>query len=445
MAEIGPEHPIEYRQEVVAPLYGHVRAAGSAAVIGTSSMGKSRLIHFMTRPDVIEHYASEAKDHLAFIWVDHHRLADVSEWGFYELMLTALVEWLPQSNQDLQTEIIQLRDKTIENKNPLVARRNVELAVHRLCDLGLQLCFLLDEFDEIYRELPPTALTNLRALRDRFKYRLSYVLFMRDRPDRLRDPRDHEGFYELFSRNLLGLQPYQAADANRIIAQIEERKAVSLSATVRKQILALSGGHPGLIVTLISLAKKKGESAWSDWEGWLQNEDTVHEECLKIWLGLNEDERLCLQEIAQGLTATSKSVVGNLTLKGLVSGGSAGGGFFSPLFAGFVKSHDDSAELGVLTVDDAYNVVKIGRREIGNLTASEFKLISYLASRNGEVCNREDILKNLYPNEDSEVVVNDNRIDSLVRHVRKKIESGGNKPKYLLTVHGVGYQLVVGS
>jgi ABC-type cobalamin/Fe3+-siderophores transport system ATPase subunit len=49
--EIGPEHPMSYRQELVKPLFARIQASESCAVIGAASMGKSRLLQFILRPD----------------------------------------------------------------------------------------------------------------------------------------------------------------------------------------------------------------------------------------------------------------------------------------------------------------------------------------------------------------------------------------------------------
>lgn len=445
MAEIGPEHPLTYREEITRPLFTQLSSATSLAVVGSSSMGKSRLLQFLRRGDVLAHYLGEKANHLVLVWVDQHRLAALSEWAFYELLLTALIEEVviePSLPASLHDRLETLRDKVIESRNGLLARRHVELAVKYLCVThGLTLYFLFDEFDHIYQALPASALNNLRALRDRHKYQVSYILLLRDKPERLRDPRDHEGFYELFSRSQLGLQPYGGEDANRIIEQLKARKSFHLHELLQEQILALSGGHPGLIVTLFGLAQRYPEANWNEWEHWLANSENVVEECQKIWLGLAEDERLVLKEIVHQAQIPIDGAVEVLRLKGLIKTKGKEHEIFSPLLAQFIREQNVAIGSGGLEVDEAYGVVRIGRVEIDSLTPLEFRLLAYLAQRKGEVCKRGDVLGHLYPDEEHNPFVNDNRIDSLVRHVRKKIEQG-SKPRYLLTVRGVGYRLI---
>src|SRR5215216_3117796 len=92
MYEIGPQHPLSYREEVAAPLFDLVRASESGAIVGPSSMGKSRLVQFITRPDVQRQALGAAAETTQLIVVDSNRLAEASEWGFFELLLAALTE-----------------------------------------------------------------------------------------------------------------------------------------------------------------------------------------------------------------------------------------------------------------------------------------------------------------------------------------------------------------
>jgi DNA-binding response OmpR family regulator len=61
----------------------------------------------------------------------------------------------------------------------------------------------------------------------------------------------------------------------------------------------------------------------------------------------------------------------------------------------------------------------------------------------GQVCSRDELIKHLYP-EDSSLGgggVTDNRLDSVVKRLRKQIEPNPKEPKYILTVRGHGFRL----
>ncbi|MFM7171961.1 MAG: hypothetical protein ACKO4U_02865, partial [Caldilinea sp.] len=250
MPEIGPEHPLTYRQEIAEPIFQLIRSGESMAVVGLASMGKSRLLRFLLRPDVQAHYLGDDSPSTWLVLVDGNRLATVSEWGLYELLLTALIE---AASGQLEAGVVDwlggLRREVILSENALLARRYVELATQVLCrQHALRLCLVCDEFDECYRSLPSSGLHNLRSLRDADRYSLCYLLLLRDHPARLRSPDDHEGFYELFSRSILGLKPYMLADGRRVLAQLAVRRRFPLTAQQEELLLHLSGAHPGLMV-----------------------------------------------------------------------------------------------------------------------------------------------------------------------------------------------------
>ena len=75
------------------------------------------------------------------------------------------------------------------------------------------------------------------------------------------------------------------------------------------------------------------------------------------------------------------------------------------------------------------------------LSLSECNLLLFLASRNGEICSREETVRAVYhckyhPEGD------DGRLDALVEHARNKIEDNPRSPRFLLTVYRAGHQLL---
>lgn len=445
MPEIGPEHPLTYRHEIVAPLFDLIRGRESCAIVGPASGGKSRLVQFILRPDVRRHYLGDDVDSTLLVLADGNRVAEVSEWGLYELLLTTLTEASGQypGTQVLRDTLNHLRYEVITGNNALLARRHTELAVQMVCqEQGFRLCLILDEFDACYRALPASALANLRALRDTHKFRLSYVLLLRELPSRLRLPAEVEGFYELFSRSVFGLKPYSADDARRVISQLAARRGYSLSEKTMVELLRLSGGHPGILVALFDIMARNQEPATEDWQEWTWKQPQVQEECRKLWEGLNQDERIALSHLAQEVGA-AYGPRQSLELKGLIRSEQDAYHFFSPLFQRYVR------EQGVLVakplwVDEQAAVVWMEGRQVANLTPKEFDLLRYLYRHLGCVCSRGEIGSAIYPNEAKQEYYGeaDNRIDSLVRHLRKKIEPDVAHPVYLLSIRGKGYKLV---
>jgi hypothetical protein len=444
MTEIGPSHPITYRQELLTPLSTCIRAWESCAIVGAASMGKSRLLQFLLRTDVRRHYLGDEAERTLLLWADCNRLAAVSEWGLYELILTSLVEASGehQAATTIRTQLIELRREAIIERSALLAQRHLELAVHMLChEQGLRLVILLDEFDECYRTLTEQALANLRALRDANKYRLCYVLFLRDHPAQMRPPGECEGFYELLSRSIFGLRPYREDDARRVLAQLQARHRTRLQIMgdeTTAQLLRLSGGHPGLLGALVN-GLMESPPLGVPWDDWAQKQEDVQDELRKLWEGLRNKERVALNHLALGLS-TSLREQESLLLKGLIhEDGSHSVTFFTPLLEQFAAVHAPSAD-SILRVDLQAGAVYRDGILCGDLTAKEFDLLAYLYQHKEQVCEVEQVIAELYPG-NAGFEINANTISALVGRVRRKIEPDPKHPQFLLNVKGRGYRL----
>ena len=89
-----------------------------------------------------------------------------------------------------------------------------------------------------------------------------------------------------------------------------------------------------------------------------------------------------------------------------------------------------------LTIDPVRREVKINETFI-MLTALEFDLLHFLASRPGRVWRREELIQNVW---DYEYVGDQRVVDVHIGQIRKKIELDAAEPCYIQTVRGVGYK-----
>ena len=99
-------------------------------------------------------------------------------------------------------------------------------------------------------------------------------------------------------------------------------------------------------------------------------------------------------------------------------------------------SSSEVLRAGDVSIDPCTRRVKVGRREVG-LTAKEFDLLYLLARQPGRVLSRTQILEALWhsPYEGYE-----HNVNCHINRLRLKIEHDPRKPRYLVTVWGVGYK-----
>jgi two-component system, OmpR family, alkaline phosphatase synthesis response regulator PhoP len=92
--------------------------------------------------------------------------------------------------------------------------------------------------------------------------------------------------------------------------------------------------------------------------------------------------------------------------------------------------------VGDVTVDTTRRRVSVGGRPV-ELTTTEFELVTHLARQPGRVFTRAQLLEVIHG------VATDSyerAIDAHVKNLRRKLEPDPHHPRYLLTVHGVGYR-----
>ncbi len=327
-----------YRKDILSKVFNYIQGAESFYIIGAASMGKTRLLDALMQKELQEAYLPHTGKPTWIVRVDLNRLTSQDNWAFsfFELMLSSLLLESGKHDPEMQKILMDLTSEVIEKRDPLRAFRFLEFAIVQLCQMReYKICFLFDEFDETYHKLPREIFAQLRAIRDAHKTRLCYALILRNLPERLRTTIDNESFYELLSRNKLGLGPYNYDDSLHMMQIVQTRRGTSIPVDVQKAIYEASGGHPGLIQALLSIMiDNPNQNANAKDIEWLQQE-RVSEECRKIWEGLLENEKAGLLAVVRSGRALYNQDIQILYDKGLLNPWNDA--CFSPIFARYIQ------------------------------------------------------------------------------------------------------------
>jgi DNA-binding response OmpR family regulator len=89
-----------------------------------------------------------------------------------------------------------------------------------------------------------------------------------------------------------------------------------------------------------------------------------------------------------------------------------------------------------IEIDPARRRVRVGTRDV-DLTFNEFELLYVLISNPGIVFSREALLSKVWKDQ---TFVTVRSVDTLVKRLRKKVESDPSEPGVILTVWGAGYK-----
>lgn len=93
---------------------------------------------------------------------------------------------------------------------------------------------------------------------------------------------------------------------------------------------------------------------------------------------------------------------------------------------------------GKIEIDLAGFIVRKDKAEI-SLTATEFKLLAYLASHAGRVLTHHMILSNVWDPAEADKI---EYLRVYMRQLRKKLEDDPEQPRILMTEPGIGYRFI---
>ena len=97
---------------------------------------------------------------------------------------------------------------------------------------------------------------------------------------------------------------------------------------------------------------------------------------------------------------------------------------------------DEIVRAGDVEIDTAKMRVSVGDTQV-DLTPTEFQLLATLAREPGRVFTRSQLLDAVHG---VAIESYERAIDAHVKNIRRKIEPTPSSPRYVVTVHGVGYR-----
>jgi DNA-binding response OmpR family regulator len=100
-------------------------------------------------------------------------------------------------------------------------------------------------------------------------------------------------------------------------------------------------------------------------------------------------------------------------------------------------ANNTSFQIGDAVIDPKTFQLK-RRKNIEELTARELKLLQIFHTHPGEVLSRDRLLNEAWG---QNYYGTTRTLDQVIVQLRKKLGDNGSEPKFLLTIHGVGYKL----
>jgi energy-coupling factor transporter ATP-binding protein EcfA2 len=349
---IWDRYPDHYRDAEIREIVSAVSKGESVALLGLSGSGKSNLLGYL---------AARVKDKPRFYLIDCNRLSGDKPDDLAALIIQAINE--SKNNQFSFGGLQALLQETFSDSQQLI-------------------CLILDRFDAISGNSLSLVTGNLRALRDQFKYKLTYII-----GSRCTLPFNNE-LSELLLGHTFWLGPLSAQDAEWSIRDFVTRHQLVWDDDRVARIMELSGNYPSLVRALCTIVD---EDRPLDVDS-LRNDPLI-------------------QKITQEILADNPSD-DILEISGLRN---------HPLFPAFSP---------------------VSGKQADELTLSEHRLAEYLQAHAGEICAKDDLIRAVWSEEKFIQGIRDDSLAQLVHRLRTKIETNPLHPQKIQTVPGRGYRFI---
>ena len=425
-----------------------------SAVVGVSNTGKSQLLRTLANAEGRHQLLGEQVTDFIFVYVDFNLMLEATEQGLYEVILRCLMEELTQHDpEDRFMGRLQAAYETlVAPPSAFQISLSFSEGLTAVCrGMSKSLVLLFDEFDEPFEQIEGRVYLNLRALKDKYRQRLTYVTASDRRLSNIRRGRNVDEFVELFQPFTRFLGPLSTSDVDSIIAWVADQEGYTFDDEDRAFLRHHADGHLGLLLAVCrALGEVTGEPVRDAGQDWLIHRQVreqldrdlnVQGECLKLWDDLTEAQQDALMAVVGAEDSVDDRALESLRLKGLVHTGEDL--LMSPVFEGFVRRQRLTRRRrheGV-RVDVESGTVWVDARQTPTLTELEYRLLLLLYGRLNKICDKYQIVEAVWGEEYIDQV-DDARIDKLLSRLRAKVEPEPRNPRYIVTVRGRGYKLV---
>lgn len=411
----------------IAKMVTYIREGSSCQLVGLPGSGRSNVLGFLAyNKDIrLKHFPTK----LGFVHFVMVNFSEVKGRNFSDVMkflFLSLVTSLHERDMKKEYEHINTLFKdSLSYNDELVLTQSLKNAIDYLSlENKLTIIFLFDRFDEYIPQITPELFTNLRALRDRAKYRFS-VIFSLSRPlEESLEPQIYADFSDFIAGRHVYLKLYDAPSIQFRIEYLKKLTGKTLSEKEKDEIIALTGGHLRLTkVAVESLFSE--ENKLEDLRQFLLSQSTMRAALKSIQMALTPED------ITDLMTGGEN---GYLRKIGLVNDG----GVTVPLLSEYLHIEKSPIEDRII-FDETTQVIRKGNLVLSDsLTRAEFRLLRYFLQNEGRVIERDEIVSAVWGDGLSTEGVSEQAIDQLIFRLRRKIELDPNQPQLLQTVKGRG-------
>lgn len=428
-------YPPNCWENEIKKLIGFVSSGNSAEIIGIPGVGRSNLLGVLSYNRACrQHNLGDKYNDFHFVIMNFTEMRKKNEMEVLKFFFLSIVDSLKERKMAAEAEIAQkMLKESFEIQDQQVILQGLKKLVDYISiEKKLTLVFLVDRFEEFVPYVTPEFFTDLRALRNRAKYKFS-VVFSVNRPfQELLDPLTYADFNEFLAGNEIYLPLKDPASLNFRIGFLQMKAQNKITEEEVNKVLSLTSGHGKLTRLSIEALMETNEA--SDLKSFLLGRPKINSLFQEIWKGLTPSEQNYLETFDPELKSAYLEKTHILT----------GDKISIPLFEEFVeaqKNKPTETKAEKITYNPETHEIKDGDKVLSDsLTASEYKLLKFLVENEGKILERDEIINAVWKDLSSTAGVSEQALDQLIFRVRKKIEENPNSPTHLQTIKGRGFK-----
>lgn len=434
-----------YRQVEMKTIAGWIEAGESGAVVGLAGAGKSNLLKFLcAHPESLSQYITVSNQTIVAVPVDLNNLPAYDVSTFYRLMLRSFFEAKAAFAENMQEAITNFYRQNQREQDPFLPQSALRELFFLLKAEKVRVVLVMDRFDHFCQIATPQMFNTLRGLRDNFKQNLCYIVGLRYEVDYLPDPAGLGELHELFDMHTCWVKPFTSTDAHQFI--IEEMVVAPRKPSEHEveAMLSLTGGYPALLKAVCYWWRTDmARPPLEQWAGHLLSQPSIQNRLEEMWQDLTQEEQLTLSEAAGGNYQPSKTHqrygLNRLADKGLCQPQGDTWEITGELLAAFASRVEEQGR-GRIWWDDQSSAFWQGTTRL-DLSPQQQAALQYFMQNSHKRLTKTDLIMQLWPDEWEEV--DETRLYTLIRQLRRKIDPTPPRPCYIVNWRGTpegGYQ-----
>ncbi len=361
--------------------------------------------------------------------IDLNDLVEKEIYPFWTLTLKRILDAAEKSGlkQTTLKELESLFLNSIQSKNLFLTIDSVRSSVNKLIDAGFTPTLFFIRFDRMQSCATQEFFSNLEGLRYATHNNLNFV-FTTYRSLNELSPTVYNLSPLSIASNETYLIPANFEDLKIIYDAYNKKYQINLEKSIAEELLNLTGGYVQYLqLGLITLqSQTKQIKTKEDLVTLLSEDERINLQSEELWESLTDFEQEVGVKIAKNwyVNEEERNKAKYLWVTGLIKDETNKPRFFSPVFLEFVSK----------------KISKKGLNGSIELTKKEHLLYSYLKDNLDQICERENIINAVWPEEEG-IGVSDWAIDRLVARLRKKLLA--QKENFeIVTVKTRGFKLI---